>query len=661
MSNWRRRHADFPAPAGGTDTSPAYDLDEVREWLAARGQLPGSSPADELRVVLCTNPDAALVLAELVPSLARADAKWLAELHEMPEATLVGDLANRIGASAVLDVDVKSLRALAHCVAEDGGRATVEVFREVLVPDTAGAYATPQPVAGLMANLASDYPECVFDPACGAGGLLSAAAGRGANRLYGQDVNDVQATLAEVRLKVESVGDAAVASGDSLRADAFPDALVDTVLCNPPFGVRNWGHDDLAYDPRWVYGLPPRSESELAWVQHCLAHLEPGGLAVVLMPPGAAERSSGRRVRAELIRQGALRAVIGLPPGAAQPFHLSLHIWVLTCPDEALATGKSVLFVDASSGNVSDQRIVELWRDFDEAEDRFEVVPDVAQRLSAVDLLDATVDVTPARRVHTRTVISPAGQADFAEELRKRLGHACDELAGLASAPTIASKQRSDTPTTAAWSVAEGEPMTWRTATVADLLRGGALTLYRATPTQRTGSTRNSDVDSSDVPRLTLSDLRGESRPSGSLRDKPVEPIRIERGDVIMPETLQGLKSVPARVAGGDDTGKLLGAHLFLLRPDPERLDSWFLAGFLSADENTHRATTGSSIVRLDVKRLRVPLMPPERQLDYGRAFRHLHATRRAAALANELAAETARQWTTGLTSGALLPPEDQP
>jgi len=37
VSNWRRRHPDFPAPAGGTEASPAYDVAEVRAWLAARG------------------------------------------------------------------------------------------------------------------------------------------------------------------------------------------------------------------------------------------------------------------------------------------------------------------------------------------------------------------------------------------------------------------------------------------------------------------------------------------------------------------------------------------------------------------------------------------------------------------------------------------------
>ncbi|MEV6908506.1 N-6 DNA methylase [Amycolatopsis sp. NPDC051071] len=70
----------------------------------------------------------------------------------------------------------------------------------------------------------------------------------------------------------------------------------------------------------------PRSESELAWVQHCLAHLHADDTAVVVMSSGAAERSGGRRICAELVRTGVLRAVIALPHGAAPPLHVSLQL-----------------------------------------------------------------------------------------------------------------------------------------------------------------------------------------------------------------------------------------------------------------------------------------------------------------------------------------------
>ncbi|HEX2313329.1 MAG TPA: hypothetical protein VHJ17_06330, partial [Thermomonospora sp.] len=39
VSNWRRRHPDFPRPVGGTPTSPLFALAEVEVWLRAQGKL----------------------------------------------------------------------------------------------------------------------------------------------------------------------------------------------------------------------------------------------------------------------------------------------------------------------------------------------------------------------------------------------------------------------------------------------------------------------------------------------------------------------------------------------------------------------------------------------------------------------------------------------
>ncbi len=39
VSNWRRRHADFPKPVGGTETSPAFALAEIESWLRKQGKL----------------------------------------------------------------------------------------------------------------------------------------------------------------------------------------------------------------------------------------------------------------------------------------------------------------------------------------------------------------------------------------------------------------------------------------------------------------------------------------------------------------------------------------------------------------------------------------------------------------------------------------------
>ncbi|MGM7446763.1 HsdM family class I SAM-dependent methyltransferase, partial [Streptomyces tunisiensis] len=227
-------------------------------------------------------------------------------------------------------------------------------------------------------------PATVLDPSCGTGALLRAVADRPDRRLHAQDSSPELAALTALRLALHTRAPVHAAAGDTLRADAYPGLRADAVLCHPPFNERNWGHDDLAYDPRWEYGFPARTESELAWVQHALARLRDGGTAVLLMPPAVASRRSGRRIRADLLRRGALRAVVALPAGAAPPYSVPLHLWVLRRPDRTHAQPE-LLLVDAAVPVEGAPGVEER--------------PGVARSVPVIELLDDDVDLTPARRL----------------------------------------------------------------------------------------------------------------------------------------------------------------------------------------------------------------------------------------------------------------------
>ncbi|GAA3621795.1 hypothetical protein GCM10022223_43380 [Kineosporia mesophila] len=95
-----------------------------------------------------------------------------------------------------------------------------------------------------------------------------------------------------------------------------------------------------------------------------------------------------------------------------------------------------------------------------------------------------------------------------------------------------------------------------------------------------------------------------------------------------------------------------------MVRPDPDRLDSWFLAGFMGADDNISAASTGSSMIKLDVRKLKVPLMPLADQQRFGQAFRHLAELRRAARETAARAEQTAADLMSATIAGALVPPE---
>lgn len=636
VSNWRRRHTDFPKSVAGKEARPEFDLHEVQQWLAEHGIAASEAPAAELRALVRTHatPD---VIARLMEALRRSGDEWSLSDSNGVEATF----AERI------------IQAMERATAADGARFAIDALAERAMEGTTatGVYSTPRGVAELMAALLTS-PGAIelrsaLDPACGSGTFLLAAAEQGATSLYGQDVLPVQIQRTRLLIESGSAREPVVRNGDSLTADAFPDLRVDAVLCNPPYGQRDWGSGELAFDTRWDYGLPPRSESELAWVQHALWHLNPGGTAVLLLPPAVATRSSGRKIRANLVRSGALRAVIGLAPGIAQPWHVGLQMWVLRRPQPAAPVPDSLLFIDTtalSADAEGEERVdaiadpvIQAWRSFDGADPDAAATSGVVATVRLVETLDDEVDLTPARYV--RSSLDSGTVSDQVGEAIVRLDSAATELATVAAA-------------LGGWSESSGK--SWRFVTVADLLSHEQLQWDRAEPPS------SDRYDASDLRRvLTAPDVATGSPASGTMAAAAPAKIRaVEVGDVLIPAVRSdrtGGRS--ARVAGPDDAGAVLGPQVHALRVDRDRLDPWFLAGFLTGAENV--SATRTSTVRFDPSRLRIPVLSLAEQQRYGEVFRRLFLLRTAARRASYAAENVAELVTAGLTAGAMAPNDD--
>lgn len=678
VSNWRRRHPDFPKPVGGTETSPSFALAEIEEWLRAQGKL-GEVPLRErvwqhlaghpagpvtallhagcaLLLVRDRHPDWLKVsavsderMAQLLPA---ALAEVVTPRFGAPVAATGPHEAVRVPAAAQLLPSVPLLRGVAELASELGARQTYEFLIGRHIDANPRQYTlTPAGPADLMAALAGPAPT-VLDPACGTGALLRAVAQRPGQCLQGQDSAPELAALTALRLALHSDATVRAAAADSLRADAFGETRAAAVLCHPPFNERNWGHDELAYDPRWEYGFPARTESELAWVQHALARLRDGGTAVLLMPPAAASRRSGRRVRADLLRRGALRAVIALPAGAAPPYNIPLHVWVLRRPAPGTRPPAELLLVETAGLSPADGRDRQAWRPVQDAVtdvwrsfDRHGTVaerPGLARGVPVLELLDDEVDLAPARR------LPPPAAGGGAEELttvRERFGEAVRRTADLMPPPTEATgateaAESAEAPQAA---VAARLPVT----TVGELARAGALSLRTGTGSGAPGT-----------PVLTEHDLLAGAAPSGfadPLEDATAEAVLTEPGDVVIPVSGGG---TAARVIDESTAGAALGRGLTLLRPDPAALDPWFLAGFLRGTANNRQASSyATTAARLDVRRLRLPRLPPEGQRGYAERFRALAAFEDSLRLAARLGEQLVRGLHDGLTDGTL-PPE---
>ncbi|MEU6722376.1 N-6 DNA methylase [Nonomuraea wenchangensis] len=464
VSNWRRRHDDFPQPVGGTANQPLFSLPQIESWLRRYGKSYQVSLGDRVWQRLKAAGD--LRLGELV---AQAGA-LLTDRRTSTSGRLDGELAGLVTELAERHEPLTAYEFLCERYLEAHSRQ-LSVTRD--------------DVAELMVRLVRAEGGTLLDPACGVGTLLLALdrtprpggeAPRRPAKVLGQELSETSAAITAARLRLRGL-DAEIVAGDAMRADAFPGLRADAVVCDPPFNERAWGYEELTGDPRWEYGLPPRGEPELAWVQHCLTHVKPGGPVAILMPPAAASRKAGRRIRANLLRAGALRAVVALP-GA--------DLWLLRRPKPGERPPSEVLILDAAG----DLELVEpAWRAY--LEDRSD------QTVRIIDLLADEVDMTPAR--HQRR--DDVGKA-FAE-VRDRF------LAASAVPPDL--------------KVLE-QPLDQPAITLGDLIKEGLVTMIQA-PAKMV-------ADGGDVPVLTADDVLSGSPPSGSAATQQ-GLVTLRPGDVV--------------------------------------------------------------------------------------------------------------------------------
>lgn len=665
VSNWRRRYADFPTPVGGTTTSPSFDAREVEEWLRRHGRLrPASTAQAAWRHIESYQP--APQLGDVLGIagaylLVRAHAEQTGGLGDRPPTprqlaahlrALDPSLADLLGAvlpqrwSARLTALLDTVEQLGS---EQGAEAAFEYLHSQYVTSAhalSGLAGTPDTVAEVMLALAGSGAR-TLDFTSGTGSILRMAADRAlrhgtVTRCHGQEINPQYAAITLLRLWFvhlrarragHDVEPPVVHVGDSLLTDALPDLRAEVVVANFPFGIHDWGHDRLAYDPRWVYGLPPRTEPELAWVQHALAHLSPRGRAVVLMPPAAASRPAGRRVRTELIRRGALRAVIALPTGLMQPAGIGLHVWVLAQPDPHQPSSGDLLVVDtaAAASRPFTETVLAAWQAYQS--DRYTELPGVHRAVPAIDVLDDQVDLTPQHH------LSQAGEltADPAE-LLPRISRFDQLLTRIRGGLPVVRPARTR-PLHAA-----------PRAEVADLVRSGVISIHRAAVRSRPASGAAACVV------LTPADVLSGGPATGSAARAATDAPgpRVHAGDILI--LVIGPK-ISARVAAPEQIGAELGSGVKLMRVDPTRFDPWFVAGIISRSDNLRFAGRGVSTatgLRVDVRRLSVPVLPLAQQQRYGQAFRQLVEFRTALERAAAAGAALVRDIGDALTVGAV-------
>ncbi|MGH3829051.1 MAG: N-6 DNA methylase [Pseudonocardiaceae bacterium] len=363
VSNWRRRYADFPQAVGGSPSSPVFSWVQVEAWLLATGKAG--------RLVTAGRTDTSTQrIGDASPSNGGCD-----DLKVAPQERAVAKLTP--------------------------GQLLARVMASLLPPPYTSA--SPSNADEPDGDEEGELPA-VLDPACSDGALLLAVADRFGDHvmLVGQEIDEKAAALAAVNMRGHPLGAPYdIQTGDSLLDNQLGRYLgaAAAVVCEPPLDARQWPLEELAGDPRWRrFGVPEVGDAELAWVEHCYAHLRPRGVAVVGVSPRTSVRPSGQSVRAELVRSGVLRDVIALPKRMGSAPDTDMYLWVLQRPNTA-SDHAAVRMVDLSG--LADPADVPhefgAWQQlFDNAD------PAMVRAVPRLELLDGDTGLLPSRYVAPR-------------------------------------------------------------------------------------------------------------------------------------------------------------------------------------------------------------------------------------------------------------------
>ena len=228
-----------------------------------------------------------------------------------------------------------------------------------------GEFYTPREIVRVMVEILAPQPgESIYDPTCGAGGMLLECAHfmerqghpPDALALHGQEKNLTTSALAKMALFLHDIDGADIAQGDTLLhpGHTTPDGDLqqfDGVLANPPFSLKHWGFDIWAKgDPfgRDALGCPPRGFGDMAFLQHMLASLKPTGRMTVVVPLGVLFRAGAEgRIRAGMLATDVVEAGVALGPNLFYGPPIPAAGRVIRPQRIAERAGK-VLFVNAS-------------------------------------------------------------------------------------------------------------------------------------------------------------------------------------------------------------------------------------------------------------------------------------------------------------------------
>ncbi len=231
-----------------------------------------------------------------------------------------------------------------------------------------GQFYTPAEVSRILAKVIginADTPQdaSVYDPTCGSGSLLLKAsdeAPRGLS-IYGQEMDNATSALARMNMILHDNATAKIWKGNTIADPQWKEAngqlkTFDFAVANPPFSNKNWtsgiNPSEDAFD-RFTWGIPPEKNGDYAFLLHIIKSLKSTGKGAVILPHGVLFRGNAEaRIRENLIKQGYIKGIIGLPANLF--YGTGIPACIIVIDKENARTRDSIFMIDASKGFIKD-------------------------------------------------------------------------------------------------------------------------------------------------------------------------------------------------------------------------------------------------------------------------------------------------------------------
>jgi len=231
-----------------------------------------------------------------------------------------------------------------------------------------GQFYTPSEVSRILAKVVGIQDDTaqdatVYDPTCGSGSLLLKAsdeAPRGLS-IFGQEMDNATSALARMNMILHNNATAKIWKGNTLSSPQWQDGngqlkTFDFAVANPPFSNKNWtsglnpAEDEFG---RFVWGTPPEKNGDYAFLLHIIKSLKSTGKGAVILPHGVLFRGNAEaRIRENLIKQGYIKGIIGLPANLF--YGTGIPACIIVIDKEQAQSRTGIFMVDASKGFMKD-------------------------------------------------------------------------------------------------------------------------------------------------------------------------------------------------------------------------------------------------------------------------------------------------------------------